>query len=304
MYDRHESISKSTWDIDVEPATTTATSSPRISRSPSPTLTDQRQPIHRRAISHLNAEVGSKAFTYPSIYMCFLTGLTASPSFAACFIWCGFQTGNAAQLGLALARLFTPDHQRTFGFQKMDQQALVSLLSFFVGSSIGQLGYRIGPKKRNWLVGATFTQIVFMAVAALISHYSEETGLANSRGDPSWAKPMGMTALAFLSATMGLQGAVGLRLGTPAATTVPLTSTWIDIFNDPFLFALRAVRTRDIRCAGALSLIFGAFVSRGLIGVIGSSGTIGVVAAFRAILMAWWFFLPDAQPSLEEETKP
>ncbi|WWC73549.1 uncharacterized protein I206_107521 [Kwoniella pini CBS 10737] len=239
MYDRRESIAKSTWDVDVEPATT-ASSSPRISRSPSPTLTDQRQPIHRQSLSHLNSEISSSSFTYPAIYMCFLTGLTASPSFAACFIWCGFQTGNAAQLGLALARLITPDHQRTFGFQKMDQQALVSLLSFFAGSSIGQLGYRIGPKKRYWLVGATFTQMVFMAIAALISHYSGEDGLANSRGDPSWAKPMGMTALGFLSATMGLQGAVGLRLGTPMATTVPLTSTWIDIFNDPFIFAFRS----------------------------------------------------------------
>ncbi|WVW86793.1 hypothetical protein I302_108847 [Kwoniella bestiolae CBS 10118] len=299
MYDRHESISKpgSSWHVDIEPAPTPPSPG---TRSPSPTLTDQCKPVHRRFASHLQSNISSGSVTYPSIYMCFLTGLTAAPSFAACFVWCGFQTGNAAQLGLALARTFTPDHQRTFGFQKMDQQALVSLLSFLVGSSLGQIGNKVGGKKRYWLVLATFIQMVLMMIAALIGHFSGESGLADGRGDPSWVTPMGMTTLAFLSATMGLQGAVGLRLGSPMATTVPLTSTWIDIFNDPFLFALRAVRTRDIRCAGALSLIFGAFVSRAMLGVIGSSGTIGVVIGFRAILLGWWFFLPNDESNVEQ----
>ncbi|WWD04285.1 hypothetical protein V865_002354 [Kwoniella europaea PYCC6329] len=306
MYDRLESISKSpsTWHIDIEPANTPPSPG---TRSPSPTLTDQRKPIHRRFLSHLQEDISNGSVTYPSIYMCFLTGLTAAPSFAACFVWCGFQTGNAAQLGLALARTFTPDHQRTFGFQKMDQQALVSLLTFFMGSSLGQIGNKVGGKKRYWLIIATLVQMLLMMSAALVGHFSGESGLADGRGDPSWVTPMGMTTLAFLSATMGLQGAVGLRLGSPMATTVPLTSTWIDIFNDPFLFALRAVRTRDIRSAGALSLIFGAFVSRAILGVIGSAGTIGVVIGFRAVLLGWWFFLPSDELTVEQgqqESKP
>ncbi|WRT69574.1 uncharacterized protein IL334_006563 [Kwoniella shivajii] len=304
MHDRLNSVSKPEWSVDIEAAPTPT--SPRT-RSPSPTLIDRRIPFHRRFLAHLNADISPSSVTYPSIYQCFLTGLTSAPSFAACFVWCGFQTGNAAQLGLALARTFTPDHQRTFGFQKMDQQALVSLLSFFGGASLGQIGNRIGGKKRAWLVSATFVQMLLMMAAAVAGYLSGETGLADGRGEPSWITPTGMTALAFLSATMGLQGAVGLRLGSPLATTVPLTSTWIDIFNDPFLFAFRNVRTRDIRFAGAISLIFGAFISRAMLGQFGSSGTIGVVIGFRAVLLGWWFFLPNAEPvpdQPEQRNKP
>ncbi|WWC92918.1 uncharacterized protein L201_007881 [Kwoniella dendrophila CBS 6074] len=307
MYDRQESLSMSKpagWRIDIEPALTISPTETRVATPTreidQATLCDNNkaQPFHRRFINHLNSEIEcGSSITYPSLYMCFLTGLTSAPSFASCFIWCGFQTGNSAQLGLALARIFTPDHQKTFGFHIMDQQALISLLSFFFGSSLGQFGNKLGIKRRLWLILATSIQILFMIVASLLSHFSNESGLANGRGHPSWISPCGMTALAFLSATMGLQGAVGLRLASPVATTVPLTSTWIDIFNDPFLFAFRSVRTRDIRFAGAISLIFGAFVSRAILGVIGSAATIGIVAGFRSILLMWWFFVPNSKPS-------
>ncbi|WVQ95958.1 hypothetical protein IAU59_003057 [Kwoniella sp. CBS 9459] len=306
MYQRHDSIAKTLCDvsIDVQPADSSSpsastSSSPAETRSPSPTLIE-RTPLHRRMYSHLMTDISPSHVSYISIYLCFLTGLTSAPSFAACFVWCGFQTGNAAQLGLALARSFAPHGQRSFGFLKMDQQALVSLLSFFVGTSFGQFGNRLGGKKRVWLMAATLGQMMFMGAAALSAHYSGETGFADGRGEPSWDTTRGMAALAFLSATMGLQGAVGCRLGSPLASTVPLTSTWIDIFNDPFLFALRPVRTRDLRFAGAIALMFGAFVSRAILGVIGSAPTIAVVIGFRAVQLVWWNLLPDA-PFIEEQ---
>ncbi|WVR08147.1 hypothetical protein IAU60_005193 [Kwoniella sp. DSM 27419] len=271
-----------------------------VTRCPSPTLCEpERIPFHRRWVRHLNNEISPSHVSYISIYLCFLTGLTASPSFAACFVWCGFQTGNAAQLGLALARTFAPHGQRSYGFQKMDQQALLSLVTFCFGATLGQFANRYGGKKRSWLVGATFGQMCLMAGAALAAHFSGDTGFADTRGDPSWTSPLGMLALAFLSATMGLQGAVGCRLGSPLASTVPLTSTWIDIFNDPFLHALRPVRTRDIRFAGAIALIFGAFVSRAILGAMGPAPTIGVIIAFRSVQVVWWCVLPDA-PGQEE----
>lgn len=110
--------------------------------------------------------------------MCFLTGLTASPSFAACFVWCGFQTGNAAQLGLAIAKIFTSDEHKTIGFQKMDQQALTSLLTFLMGAVVGQLGNRVGGRKRIWLIGATLGQMLLMMAAALAAHFCGESGLS------------------------------------------------------------------------------------------------------------------------------
>lgn len=84
------------------------------------------------------------------------------------------------QLGLALARTFNPEPYRTSGFQKPDQQALVSLLSFIVGTSFGRFFDKLGFKRRKALVVAAFLQCLFTMAAALCSHFSGETGIAMS----------------------------------------------------------------------------------------------------------------------------
>lgn len=87
---------------------------------------------------------------------------------------CGFQTGNVAQLGIAVARTFDPSYERTYGFEKPDQQALCSVLSFLIGTTLGRIGDKMGNKKRSWLVLATFMQCLCCLAAALASHYSGE----------------------------------------------------------------------------------------------------------------------------------
>ncbi|WWD22660.1 hypothetical protein CI109_107153 [Kwoniella shandongensis] len=251
-------------------------------------------PFHRRFVNHLTTEIDAPGSTnLISIYACFLTGFTSSPSFSACFVWCGFQTGNVAQLGLALARAFAPVGERTYGFQKPDQQALTSLLTFWMGTAFGRVGDRLTAKKRTWLVLATFMQVLLAMAAALTAHFSGESGLASSRGEPSWRTPLGMAALGFLSATMGIQGIVGKRIGSPMNTTVVLTTTWVEIFNDPLLFSMRYTPSRDIRIAGGLSVLVGAFVSRAILDSIGSAGCLGVLCGFRMVQVVWWWFIPD-----------
>ena len=87
--------------------------------------------------------------------------------------------GNLAQLGLAIARTFAPDQYRTYGFQLPDIQALVSLLSFLVGASLGRFEVLFGGgKRKSWLVTATFVQCLLAAAAAIAHHYSGEVGVA------------------------------------------------------------------------------------------------------------------------------
>jgi len=217
-------------------------------------------------------------------------------------VWCGFQTGNVAQLGLALARTFNPTSPhpyRTFGFQKPDQQALTSLLSFILGASLGRIGDKIGVKKRTWLVLATLIQALFAMAAALCAHFCGQDGIAVDRGAPSWSNATGMAALGFLSATLGLQGIVGKRVGSPMNTTVVLTTTWVELFNDPLLFAPRAVPSRDIRAMGVFGVFMGAFFARAILATgCGQAGTIGVLTALRLIQMVWWAMVgaPKAKP--------
>jgi uncharacterized membrane protein YoaK (UPF0700 family) len=93
-------------------------------------------------------------------------------------VWCGFQTGNVAQLGLAVARTFAPQNIRTSGFTRPDQQAFCSLLTFLIGTSLGRFGDKIGAKKKKWLVTATFIQALLAMAAALCTHYSGESNVA------------------------------------------------------------------------------------------------------------------------------
>ncbi|WVF66520.1 hypothetical protein IAT40_001260 [Kwoniella sp. CBS 6097] len=275
------------------PTTAPNASKDSASSSLAPTPT-QNAPFHRSVVSRCQAVINAPGDTnLISIYACFLTGLTSSPSFTACYIWCGFQTGNIAQLGLAIARTFAPVGERTYGFQKPDQQALTSLIAFWLGTSLGRLGDKIGARRRTWLVLATFIQALLAMAGALTAHYSGESGIASHRGDPSWQTPLGMAALAFISATMGIQGIVGKRIASPMNTTVVLTTTWVEIFNDPLLFAFRGVPSRDIRIAGGFAVFFGAFVSRAIVDKIGQGGALGVLAGFRMIQVVWWFFIPD-----------
>lgn len=140
----------------------------------------RREPFHHRVKSYFTTEIDAPRSTnLISIYACFLTGFTSAPSFTACYVWCGFQTGNVAQLGVAIARCFAPGSERTFGFQKPDQQALTSLLSFWIGTSLGRFGDWSGARKRTWLAIATLLQALLAMAAALTAHYSGESGTAS-----------------------------------------------------------------------------------------------------------------------------
>lgn len=74
-----------------------------------------------------------------------------------------------------MARTFDPAPTRTYGFQKGDQHALTALVAFWMGASLGQIGDRIGAKKRTWLVFAAVTQVVLAGLSALMAHLSGES---------------------------------------------------------------------------------------------------------------------------------
>lgn len=142
-------------------------------------------------------------------------------SFSAIFVWCGFQTGNFIQLALALARLFSvgPGGVVDRTFHIADQQALTSLISFNAGAFIGRLGDHIGQRKRSWLVMGTSIQSVLTMAAAISLWKAGQGSIASDRGDPSWTNVLTFVGIAFMSASLGVQGVMGKRLNTQFTTT-------------------------------------------------------------------------------------
>lgn len=54
-----------------------------------------------------------------------------------------------------------------------DKQALCSLLSFLLGTSLGRIGDKIGNHSRRWLMSATFVQALMLMAAALTAHFGK-----------------------------------------------------------------------------------------------------------------------------------
>ncbi|KAJ7204590.1 hypothetical protein C8J57DRAFT_1441484 [Mycena rebaudengoi] len=223
---------------------------------------------------------GARGFTY--------AGVEDAISFTAIFVWCGFQTGNFAQLALAIARLWeiAPSGSgHDTHFHIADKKAITSLLSFNAGAFLGRLGDRIGPHKRSWLVLSTIIQVLLTTASALTIWKSGQGSIAELRGDPSWTTALTFVGLAFMSASLGVQGIVGKRLNTQFTTTIVLTTVWVELVTDPKLFYRK-------KLIAAASLFFGAFAGRALLAKIGAAGALGVGAGLRVLIALSWIVIP------------
>ncbi|KZV80260.1 hypothetical protein EXIGLDRAFT_733362 [Exidia glandulosa HHB12029] len=252
-----------------------------------------------RVLEHLRADIDPHRATFPLIWYCFMTGYIDSISFSACFIWCAFQTGNTIQLGLAIARLFSGPVLDT-AMRMPDKQALVSLLSFLAGGALGRFtnienSSIFGAKKRAWLFLATLASALLTLAGCLFANASNAGVFATDRGEPAWTDVFGFLALGCISASMGLQAVVGTRLGSHFATSVVLTTIWVQIMSDPNLFKLnRRMLARDSRLLAVLFLLIGGIVGRALMNTIGDSSTLAIGAGIRALIAIFWLFVPAA----------
>ncbi|BGP51179.1 hypothetical protein JCM10450v2_007108 [Rhodotorula kratochvilovae] len=276
----------STAKVDLSEPTSTAGSS----AAPSEAIEEQRRVPPTR---FLEGNIDTNQTLWQLVFYCFLTGFTSAPTFLACYLWCGFQTGGLVQLGLAVARLFATGDQT---FHKPDQQALTSLISFLLGTSLGRIGDRVGAKKRSWIMAATFVMALFTMAAALCAHFSREVSVAEFRTNASWKTAQGMAALGFASASLGLQGIVAKRLNSQFGTAVVLTTIWVDLLNDPLLFARRLVKTRDHRLLAVLVTFLGGMCSAGIVFASNSAVAFGVCTGLRLLSVLSWLFVPLEKP--------
>ena len=115
-------------------------------------------------------------------------------------------SGGTLDIAFALARLFSGDSSlRDFEFEHPDRQALVSLLSFLLGTTLDRFADRIGARRRIWLVMASMLQALCLMSAALVAWRSRESVYESEQTGPSWISPLGLAALGFCSASLGIQ---------------------------------------------------------------------------------------------------
>ncbi|KAH7094094.1 hypothetical protein BKA62DRAFT_760919 [Auriculariales sp. MPI-PUGE-AT-0066] len=301
-----------------------------------------------RMVAHLRSNVDPQRSVWPLAGFCFMTGFTDAVTYTTAFVWAAFQTGNTIQLSLALGRLVSPGGQE-LRFQVSDGQAMCSLLSFLLGSALGHFANlearltngdanappswrnSFGPKRRTWLIlGTLLTSLLTMAAALCAWASAKETGgdtLPISKDAPLWGDATGFVVVGFLSCSMGLQAVMATGIGSAFATSVVLTSIWVQLVSDPVWLApkLKAFwpvtttttkprptspplssttspasssptssQTAPLpalpsRALAILALFVGGFVGRALLGTkLGVAGTIGIGAGLRLVVAAFW----------------
>ncbi|KAF7323665.1 hypothetical protein MKEN_00587300 [Mycena kentingensis (nom. inval.)] len=218
---------------------------------------------------------------------------TRSPSPPA-FVWCGFQTGNFAQLALAVARILGTTNPADRVLLPADILALTSLLAFNFGAFTGgRIGDRIGAQTRVWLVSGTLLQAALTFGAGLCVQLSGEGSVSAGRGTPAWTSLLSSVAMGLMAASLGVQGVIGKRLGTNLSTTVVPTALWIELVADPHLFKspTRRIASRDHRALALFVLFGGAIIARLMLGQVGAAATLGFATGLRMLIAASWLFV-------------
>ncbi|TFK25357.1 hypothetical protein FA15DRAFT_668583 [Coprinopsis marcescibilis] len=267
----------------------------------------------------LTSEVDAgKVAPFLSAYA-FMTGYIDAISFSSIFVWCGFQTGNFAQLALAFARrlesvFLTTPAPTAFTVRPVLQnvpppseaQSFCSLVAFIAGLLIfGRLGDKIGTHKRGWLVGGTLIQAC-LTLASALTFWSLEAApipalaVAVGAGDAAFSTQTVAVVsmryffgIACLSASLGVQGIMARRLNTPFSTTIVLTAAFVELATDPALFYVRrSVPSRDHKWMVIGYLFLGVVVGRLVLGQLGTAATIGVAVLIRVAIAFSWLLIP------------
>lgn len=146
----------------------------------------------------------------------------------------------------------------------------------------------------------------FLTMAAAIAIWQSGQGsIAPSRSSPAWSNTVSFVCLAFMSASMGLQGIMGKRINSQFATTVVLTSVWCELVADPKLLNFRkGINSRDHKVLAIFALFLGAFTSRAILAEIGSAGALGVATGIRVLLAFGWLFVPSKNAVIELRAGP
>ncbi|EEB95625.1 hypothetical protein MPER_05370, partial [Moniliophthora perniciosa FA553] len=204
--DFNESDTKSTsWDSDSERGT----------------IVHADTPPKKSVRVYLTEDIDTKEATVPMAAFCFMTGFVDAISFSATFVWCGFQTGNFIQLAIALARILElPAADSSQAFNRTQQLALCSLLAFMASATtIGRVGDILGTHKRYWLTFGSALSCLFTFAGAIAIWQSHSGAIASNRGDLAWNDCLTFVGIAFMSASVGIQGVQAKRLNTQFTTT-------------------------------------------------------------------------------------
>ncbi|OJD16381.1 hypothetical protein AJ78_03445 [Emergomyces pasteurianus Ep9510] len=218
----------------------------------------------------------------------FLSGLSDSSAYRAWGCFVSMQTGNTVFLGLGASDTLD---QTTYHWLK----ALISILSFLVGSAVYSKTQYFSPQSRRTLLANFGSQTVIVSVAAslLQSGVIEDSGVVTD--NHVFLKLIPLSLVAFQCAG---QMAASRLLAFPEIPTTVLTSLYYDLVSDPgMLQPFGRNKRRNRRITSIIGVIGGSVIGGWLSKSTGRiSPALWIVAASKFAISAIWLFWKQDGP--------
>jgi uncharacterized membrane protein YoaK (UPF0700 family) len=158
----------------------------------------------------------------------------------------------------------------------------VSLAAFLAGAFIfGHLGHFFGVRRRSWIMMSTVFQIALLIVSAILVSPS---GPAVTRigGRHEWL------VLVLFAHMSGAQVAQARQSGSAELPTAPMTSSYVDLMSDKYLFVgfrHKKAGPRNRRMLYILAMIVGGFMGAVIHKWAGSWAVVAVTIALKVLCL-------------------
>lgn len=219
--------------------------------------------LHRYVTEPIRADLWTEL---QLLILTFSTGIQDAITFPDFLCFASNQTGNTVILAVGLAG-YRGDfvHLQNIG---------VSLSMFLAGTILtGQIGNKIGPRRRWWQSASNLLQTIMTLGAAWLqfSHGTQVSG------------PWALGVIALLAFSSGAQVAAARAFKMPEISTAMATAAWVDLLIDPGLLLVKN-RPRDRRALFLVALALGSLAGAFMRARIGSPLAV-VVSAIGKILV-------------------
>ncbi|KAL2122877.1 hypothetical protein VTJ04DRAFT_3332 [Mycothermus thermophilus] len=260
--------------------------------------TNQPPSVLQKTWTYLNEEVRVSVLAeLELLILTFCIGLQDAVSFPDFHCFASNQTGNTVFLVLAIV---LPEADGTI----FETSNIGVALGFFLLAAMltGQLGHRVGPRRRGWLILCNLLQTCLVFAAAALQHIQEQTRRNNNKSSsavlssseneqPNTATTL--WAIGLLATAAGGQVVLSRALRMTEITTAMATAAWVDLLIDPALLAHPARnRPRNRRLGFLVALLLGTLCGAFVFRRLGSPAALMVSAAGKALVTGMFLVNP------------
>lgn len=216
----------------------------------------------------------------------FITGILDATTYSEFGVFTSNQTGNSVLLAVG-----------ALGIARVRLVDVATSLAGFTGTALvlGQLAVRVTPgqgRTRWWILVTTWYQCVTILLVAGLSLGK----VIQFNGHWSWL------VILLLASSSGAQVAMARQFAVPEIPTAMLTSPFVDLLTDPYLFSLTVSEShntaRNRRASYIVSLIAGCFIGATIHKYAGSKVVVLVAGSLKVLVFATFFVTPAEKKSV------